>query len=116
MKRTASISLLVLLISGTLPICAAQHDNQQGSSQSEKSTKKTIRIAGRVGPEGKTLVSDRDNRIWKVLNPDLLSAIEGRLVTIKAYSEAKSSEIRITVVRLRDERTTVKLGDSAFRR
>ena len=118
MKRRASISLLVLLITGALPVCAAQDDNQakQGSLRSEKSAKKTIRISGRVGLEGKTLVSDRGNRIWKVLNPDLLSASEGRLVTIKAYAGPNLSEIRVAVVRLREQRTTAKLDDAAFRR
>lgn len=118
MKRTASVLFLVLLICGALPVYAAQRDNQpkQGRSQSEKSGKKTICISGRVGLQGKTLLSDRDNRIWKVLNPDLLSASEGRLVTIKAYAEPDSNEIRVALVRLRDERTTAKLDDSAFRR
>jgi hypothetical protein len=119
MKRTASFSLLVLLMWEALPVCAAQHDNQaaQGASQFEKSSrKKMISISGRVGLDGKTLVSDRDNRIWKVVNPDILSASEGRRVTIKGYANTDSNEIRIAVLRLRDERTTPKLDDAAFRR
>jgi hypothetical protein len=51
-----------------------------------------------------------------VLNPDLLSASEGRLVTIKAYAGPNLSEIRVAVVRLREQRTTAKLDDAAFRR
>ena len=46
----------------------------------------------------------------------MLSGSEGRLVTIKAYTLAEPSEIRVTVVRLREERTTAKLDDAAFRR
>ena len=66
--------------------------------------------------DGKTVVSDRDSRIWKVVNAEMLSGSEGRRVTIKAYTEADSSEIRVTAVRLREERTTAKLDDAAFRR
>lgn len=118
MKRAASIALLIVLLWGTLRACAAQHDSQgyQANSHPAKSAKKTIRLAGRVGLDGKTVVSDRDSRIWKVVNAEMLSGSEGRQVTIKAYTEANASEIRVMVIRLREERTTAKLDDAAFRR
>jgi len=81
-----------------------------------KAAKKTIRLSGGLGMDGKTVVSDRDSRIWKVVNQEMLSGSEGRLVTIKAYRETDSSDIRVMVVRLREERTTAKLDDAAFRR
>ena len=118
MKRAASIAVLIVLLWGTLPACAAQHDNQanQANSHPAKSAKKTISLACRVGLDGKTVVSDRDSRIWKVVNAEMLSGSEGRQVTIKAYTEANSGEIRVTSVRLREERATAKLDDAAFRR
>ena len=118
MRRMVQICFLVVLLCLTLPVCAAQRDNQpkQADSHPAKSTKKTIRLACRVGLDGKTVVGDRDSRIWKVVNAEMLSGSEGRQVTIKAYTEANSSEIRVTVVKLREERTTAKLDDAAFRR
>lgn len=112
MKRTTSISLLTLLVLLVLPVRAAQRDN----SSKEKSSKKTITISGLVGSEGKTLVSDRDNRVWNVVNPKALSLIEGRQVTVKAFADANSNELKVAVVRLRVERNTPKLDDAAFRR
>lgn len=112
MKRTTSISFLALLILLALPVRAAQRDN----SSKEKSSKKTITISGLVGSEGKTLVSDRDNRVWNVVNPNSLSLIEGRRVTVKAYADVSSNAINVAAVRLRAERTTPKLDDAAFRR
>lgn len=118
MKRTTSISLLALLILVAYPVRAAQSDDQakQDGAQLVKSSKRTISISGTVGSEGKTLVSDKDNRVWRVVNPDSLSASEGRRVTVKAHAGGKPSEINVTVVRLREEKTTANLGDSAFRR
>ena len=112
MKRTTSISLLTLLILAGFPVRAAQRD----SAAEEKSSKKTITISGLVGSEGKTLVSDQDNRVWNVVNPKTLSLIEGRQVTVKAYAAANSNELKIAVVRLRPQTTTPKLDDAAFRR
>ena len=119
MRRMVRICFLVVLICGTLPVCAAQRDNQakQADSHPVKSAKKKpISLAGRVGLDGKTVVSDRDSRIWRVVNAEMLSGSEGRRVSIKAYAEANSSELRVAAVRLRDERTTAKLDDAAFRR
>ncbi|HVH70621.1 MAG TPA: hypothetical protein VNB49_05870 [Candidatus Dormibacteraeota bacterium] len=110
MKRTTW--LLTLLILLAFPVHAAQRDN----SSNDKSSKKKITISGLVGSEGKTLVSDKDNRVWTVSNPNALSLIEGRRVTVKAYADANSSELKVAVVRLRTERTTPKLDDAAFRR
>ena len=118
MRGKVSICFLVFLICGILPVCAAQLDNpaKQANSQAAGPRKKTIRLSGRVGLDGKTFVNDQDSRIWKVINREMLSGSEGRRVTIKAYTEADSSEIRVTVIRLLEERTTAKLDDSAFRR
>ena len=118
MRRMVRICFLVVLICGMLSVCAAQRDNEakQANSHTAKSPEKTISVAGRVGLDGKTVVSDRDSRIWKVVNAEMLSGSEGRLVTIKAYTEANSSEIRVTVVRLREEMPSAKLDDAAFRR
>jgi hypothetical protein len=114
MKRTIQASLLSLLIFAVLPAYAAQE--QHTVSQSEKVSKKSISISGKVGAEGKTLISDRGNRVWQVLNPELLTTSEGHRVTVRARANSEASEITITVVRLMDERTTPKLDDVAFRR
>lgn len=118
MRRVVPSGFLVVLICWILPVPAAQRDKhaKQAHTDPPKSAKKTISLSCRVGLDGKTVIGDRDSRIWKVVNREMLSGSEGRLVTIKAYREADSSEIRVTVVRLREERTTAKLDDAAFRR
>jgi len=113
-----SIGFQVVLISAILPVCAAQRDDhaKQANPDQAQPARKTIHLSGRVGIDGQTVVSDRDSRIWKVVNAEMLSGSEGRLVTIKAYTATNPSEIRVTVVKLREERTTAKLDDAAFRR
>ena len=114
MKRTIHASLLSLLIFAALPAYGAQE--QRIVSQPGRVSKKSISISGRVGSEGKTLLSDRGNRVWKVLNPELLTASEGHRVAVKAHANSEASEITIIVVRLMEERVTPKLDDVAFRR
>ena len=114
MKRIINAFLVSLLILMAVPAYGAQE--QRVANEPEKTSKKAISISGKVGSEGKTLVSDRGNRVWKVLNPELLTASEGHRVTVKAHANSEASEITITVVHLMEERTTAKLDDVAFRR
>ena len=53
-----------------------------------------------------------------VNNPDMLSAIDGRHVRVKAHVDAYlASEIRIVSVRaVAEQRAGIKLDDAAFRR
>ena len=118
MKKTAVIPLVALLVLATLSTFAAQTANppKLTSTLVEKPSKKVISISGTVGAEGKTLVSDKDNRIWNVTNPDSLKPSEGRLVAVKAHAIPSTGEITVTVIRLKYERQTAKLDDAAFRR
>jgi len=97
-----------------LPAYGAQ--DLKPTSRAEKAAKKPISISGKVGSGGKTLVSDRGNRVWNVLNPEVLAASEGHRVTVRARANSETSEITITVCRLLQERTAAKLDDVAFRR
>ena len=114
MKRNILSYLLASLLLTALAVHTAAA--QQEGSRAEKSPKKAISISGIVGSEGRFLVSDKGNRVWKVLNPELLTASMGRRVTVKARANAETSEITIRIVRLQEERTTAKLDDVAFRR
>ena len=118
MEKMAVTPLVVLLVLTTLSTRAAQSDNppKLSSIRVEKTSKKAISISGTVGTEGKTLVSEKDNRIWNVTNPDSLKPSEGRRVTVKGQVIPSTSEITVTVVRLKYERLTAKLDDAAFRR
>jgi len=105
--QIGSLSLLLLT-----PLLARAQD----STRLEKVSTKTVNISGTVGSEGKSLVSDKGNRVWKVVNSDALAATEGRHVFVKARVNSQSNEITVTVVRLQEVRTTAKLDDVAFRR
>src|SRR5215470_6800447 len=118
MKKVALLLLVAFLVLATLSTRAAQSDNppKLSSVRAEKPSKKVISISGTVGAEGKTFVSDKDNRIWNVTNSDSLKLSEGRRVIVKAHASPSTSEIMVTLVRLKYERLTAKLDDAAFRR
>jgi len=109
-KRTAQVGFLSLILFAALSARA------QDSTRLEKVSAKSVNISGTVGSEGKTLVSDKGNRVWKVVNSDALATVAGQHVSVKAHVNSQANAITVSVVRLQEVRTTAKLDDVAFRR
>jgi hypothetical protein len=119
-RITTLIAVMVFLglVAPLATRAAAQSDHSAKSSgaRNERQSRKAIRISGVVGAEGKTLISDKDSRVWAVTNSDSLRSSEGRHVRVKARVEDSTSAINITTVSLTDERPRANLSDAAFRR
>jgi hypothetical protein len=109
------IAFLMFLPSGVQAQNAASasyHD-----SEASKSSKKLASLSGEVGSDGKTVTADRDPRIRKVSNPEILSSIDARHVRVRAKVYATHGQLHIlSVSAITDERSGIKLDDAAFRR
>jgi photosystem II stability/assembly factor-like uncharacterized protein len=93
---------------------SAAHDQ---ASDARKASKKAASIPGKVSSDGKTFTADKDNRIWMVVNPELLSSVDGRHVKVKALVDLARSQLHIvSVSAIAEQRTGIKHDDAAFRR
>ena len=75
-------------------------DMKTDSAKSEKMGHKAVHILGKVGDDGKTFVSDKDGKTWKVSNPNALKGHEGHQVSVRAHVDADKDEIHVTSVRV----------------
>jgi hypothetical protein len=108
MKKLMLVCLAFSLV--TSVIALAQYTTKQGDDQmkndnmkSEKMSKKAVSITGKVGDDGKTFVSDKDSKTWKVSNPEALKGHEGHHVTIRAHVDADKDEVHVTSVKMAGE-------------
>jgi hypothetical protein len=118
MKKPALVSVIAFLTFVPLGIQAQNTDSASyHNSDSRKSSKKPISLSGEVGSEGKTLTADRDRRIWKVSNPEILNGIDAHHVRVRAHVDAAQGQIHILSVNaIADQHSGIKLDDAAFRR
>jgi hypothetical protein len=119
MKKLALILAIAFL--ALVPIRAQGGQNedpaQHYNSNAKKKSDKPASISGKVGSDGKTLIADKDSKIWKVSNPEALSRIEGHHVKVKAHVDAAQSQVQIISVHaITEQRAGIKLDDAAFRR
>lgn len=91
----------------------AKHD----AASADKMSKKTISIAGKVSPDGLTLIADKDGKSYKVINPDFLKENAGDHVRVNVRTSKDMTEIQVTSVMIENaEPVVAKKDDSAFRR
>jgi hypothetical protein len=116
MKRLAlSITLLALL-----PVCATAHQNSSAANQQATESKhstKTATLAGKSSNQGASFTGERDARIWRVINPEVLANLDGLAVKVRAEFNRLTGEMHIVSVQLREETPAFSHSqDSAFRR
>jgi hypothetical protein len=103
----------VLLLSIAFGVCLPLSAKAQNSDSARKPANLSAKVAG----NGKTLVADKDNKIWLVSNPEMLSGIDGRHVKVKALVDVSHSQIQVvSVSAIADEQPGIRLHDAAFRR
>jgi len=118
-KRMLFAAAAVLLVCGA----AAAQDAKPGqqtkteSAGTKEMSKKPISLTGMVSTDGLTLVGDKDNKIYKVTNPDFLKENAGQRVRVSARVSKDNTEIQVSSVMVQnDEPMVANRGDAAFRR
>jgi hypothetical protein len=117
-KKPALPSVVAVLTFLPLGVQAQKTDSSlYHDSDVQKSFKKPTSFSGEVGSDGKTLTADRDRRIWKVSNPEILSGIDAYQVRVRAHVDATRGQVHIlSIGAVADERAGIELDDAAFRR
>jgi hypothetical protein len=92
---------------------------EQPSLNSKPTSTKPKTISGKVGADGRTIVTAKNN-LWTIANPDILKEHAGRQVRVKCRisSSVEANVIQILSVKIipSEVRFTANPGDAAFRR
>ena len=101
-KLMVMVFAVAFMMSGTaLTQDTMKHDDMKSdNAKAEKMSKGAVSIVGKVGDDGKTFIGDKDNKTWKVSNPDVLKGHEGHHVRVRAHVDADKDEIHVTSVRM----------------
>ena len=113
MKSLALISFVIVLLAALTAV--AQYGNQgstdQQTSATEQTSTKAVTLSGKVGDDGKSFVSDKDNKSWTVSNPDALKGHEGHEVKIKANQDVAKNELHVVSVKMKSEKAETMKKD-----
>jgi hypothetical protein len=122
MKKLSSVPLAIALLMPISALCqdAAKPDaTAQTSLSSRPTSAKPKTISGKVGENGRTITTAKNN-LWTIANPEILKEHAGRQVRVKCRisSNAEASVIEILSVKIvpSEVKFAANPGDAAFRR
>jgi membrane protein implicated in regulation of membrane protease activity len=92
-------SVMVLASLGSWVPANAQKDKTDKNT-STATTGKTMTMTGTVSSDGKMFISDKDNKSWKIDNPEEVKAHEGHHVSVTANEDAASDTIHVNSVKM----------------
>ena len=103
MKKLMFVTFAVALMMSMMAVAqdtTKQDSAKQDNMTSDKMSNTAVSISGKVSDDGKTFVSDKDNKSWTVSNPDALKGHEGHQVTVSANVYADKNEINVVSVEM----------------
>ncbi len=103
MKKLMFVMFAVALMMSMMAVAqdtTKQDSAKQDNMTSAKTSNTAVSISGKVSDDGKTFVSDKDNKSWTVSNPDALKGHEGHQVTVSANVYADKNEINVVSVKM----------------
>jgi hypothetical protein len=103
MKKLMFVTFAVALMMSMMAVAqdtTKQDSAKQDNMTSAKTSNTAVSISGKVSDDGKTFVSDKDNKSWTVSNPDALKGHEGHQVTVSANVYADKNEINVVSVEM----------------
>ena len=112
-----SLKLSLLALSLTLWVVAVSQatpqqngSQQQGAGQqnqmdqTQANSKANQNMSGSVSSSGKNFVNDKDNKKYKVDNPDALKGHEGQHVQIIVHVDPDTGDLHIMQIEMPDQR------------
>lgn len=104
--KMKKLMLVVFMLGLFLSVMAVAQDTtqpgamKQEPAKAEKAATRAVSLSGKISTDGRTFVSDKDNKTWTVSNPEALKGHEGHEVTLKAHVDEAKNEIRVTSVKM----------------
>lgn len=101
MKKLFLIAFAFAIVMSLLAVAqdTTKPEMQQPTATTDNMSSKAVSLSGKVGDDGKTFVSDKDNKSWTVSNPEALKGHEGKEVKIKAHVDEAKNEVHVLSVK-----------------
>jgi hypothetical protein len=78
----------------------AQTSSQKNEKSSTTTSAKAMNMTGTVSSDGKMFIADKDNKSWKIDNPEEVKAHEGHHVSINANEDAGTDTVHVNSVKM----------------
>jgi pentapeptide MXKDX repeat protein len=96
MKKLIALCFALALLTCTV---AVAQDTMNNDNMKSDMAKKTSKVTGKIGDDGKTFVSE-DGKTWTIVNPDAVKGHEGHHVTLTAHVYPDKMEVHVMSLKM----------------
>jgi len=103
--KQLGVMLLTLVLSVSVGAIAQEAGTQQPSGSTTTSTTKTKaaklqHLRGKISDDGKSIITDKDNKTYTIQNSDAVKGHEGHDVRLSGHIDASNDSIHVTAVKM----------------
>jgi hypothetical protein len=96
MKKLMAICFALALLTS---VGASAQDTMQNDTM-KPDTAKAIDVKGKISDDGKTFMSDKDNKSWTIVNPDAVKGHEGHHVILTAHVYPDKDQVHVMSLKM----------------
>jgi hypothetical protein len=93
------VALLFALALLSVGVASAQ-DTMNNDSMKADAPKAPIDVTGKISPDGKMFVSDKDSKSWTIVNPDAVKGHEGHHVVLNAHVYPDKMQVHVMSLKM----------------
>jgi membrane protein implicated in regulation of membrane protease activity len=105
-------SVMVLASLGGWAQTSSQKTEKSSTTATTTTSTKAMNMTGTVSSDGKMFVADKDNKSWKIGNPEEVKAHEGHHVSINANEDAATDTVHVNSVKMLGKTKTATPSNS----
>jgi hypothetical protein len=92
MRKLMTICLAIAILSFGM---AVAQDTMNNDTMKADTSKKAVKVTGKISDDGKMFVSDKDSKSWTIKNPEAVKGHEGHHVTLTAHVYPDKGEVHV---------------------
>jgi hypothetical protein len=98
-KLLAFCFALALVTSVVAPGVSFAQDTMKNDNM-QAAPKPAIDITGKISPDGKTFVGDKDGKSWAIINPEAVKGHEGHHVILNAHVYPDKMQVHVMSLKM----------------
>jgi pentapeptide MXKDX repeat protein len=97
MKKLMALCFALALASS---VVAYAQDTMSHDTMAPDASKKAIDVKGKISDDGKTFVSDKDQKSWSIINPEAVKGHEGHHVILNAHVYPDKMQVHVMSLKM----------------
>jgi hypothetical protein len=100
MKKLLAFCFALALVTSIVAVGVSWAQDTMQNDSMKAAPKAPIDVMGKISPDGKMFVSDKDGKSWTIINPEAVKGHEGHHVILNAHVYADKMQVHVMSLKM----------------